>query len=157
VPLSQRALRAAAALSLALAVPGAGFASPPPESPATQLEALERELVAAIARGDLVAYDRIVADDYVAFQASGAESTKAQIMASYRAGSLHYTGLEIFDVEGRVFGDTGVVSAKTKGLRREGDHDVPNRVRYIRVYARRDGRWRAVAQMAAVVPERPEP
>jgi hypothetical protein len=27
-----------------------------------------------------------------------------------------------------------------------------NRVRYVRVYARRGGRWRAVAQMAAPLP-----
>ncbi|HTO88820.1 MAG TPA: nuclear transport factor 2 family protein [Thermoanaerobaculia bacterium] len=118
-----------------------------------ELEDLERRLVAAIAAGDLATYDRIVADDYVAFQASGSESTKAEILASYRSGSLHYTGLEIFDVRGRIFGDTAVVSAKTKGMRREGDHDVPNRVRYIRVYAKRDGRWRAVTQMSALLPE----
>jgi len=47
------------------------------------------------------------------------------------------------------------VTAKTKGFRREGDKDVPNRVRYIRVYAKRGGQWRAVAQMAAPVPEEP--
>ena len=105
--------------------------------------------MAAIARGDLQTYDRIVADDYVAFQATGSESTKAEILAAYRAGSLHYTGLEIYDVQGRVFGDTAVVSARTKGMRRDGDHDVPNRVRYIRVYAKRDGKWRAVTQMSA--------
>ena len=45
----------------------------------------------------------------------------------------------VFDVEARIFGDTGVVTAKTKGFRREGGRDVPNRVRYIRVYARRSG------------------
>ena len=117
-----------------------------------EVERLEKELVAAIAKTDLATYDRIVADDYIAFQASGKESTKAEIMASYRAGTLHYTGLEIFEVRGRVFGDTAVVSARTKGTRREGDHDVPNNVQYIRVYARRDGRWRAVAQKAAPLP-----
>src|SRR5262245_7262323 len=115
--------------------------------------ALEKELVAAIAKGDLATYDRIVADDYVAFEASGKTTPKAEIMASYRSGARRYTNLEIFDVEERLFGDTAVVSAKTKGLRKEGDRDVPNRVRYIRVYAKRDGRWRAVAQMAATMPE----
>src|SRR5262249_44266983 len=115
--------------------------------------ALEKELVAAIAKGDLATYDRIVADDYVAFEASGKTTPKAEVVASYRSGARRYTNLEIFDVEERIFGDTAVVSAKTKGLRKEGDRDVPNRVRYIRVYAKRDGRWRAVAQMAATMPE----
>jgi ketosteroid isomerase-like protein len=141
--------RLAPALLLVLVLP----ARPAPaQDAAREVEKLERDLVAAIGRGDLVTYDRIVADDYVAFEASGKTTPKAEILASYRSGARKYTNLEIFDVEGRVFGDTAVVAAKTKGLRREEGRDVPNRVRYIRVYAKRDGKWRAVAQMAAVVP-----
>ncbi len=123
------------------------------QDPPARIEALERELIGAIARTDLATYDRLVADDYVAFEASGKESTKAQIVASYRSGARHYSGLKILDLHGRVYGDTAVVTARTEGLRREGDRDVPNRVRYIRVYARRGGTWRAVAQMAAPLPE----
>ena len=127
-------------------------AAAPAQDTARSVEQIERDLVAAIGRGDLATYDRIVADDYVAFEASGKTSPKAEILASYRSGARKYTNLEIFDVEGRIFGDTAVVTAKTKGFRKEGDRDVPNRVRYIRVYAKRDGKWRAVAQMAAQVP-----
>jgi ketosteroid isomerase-like protein len=128
-------------------------ASPAAESgdDARAVESLERELVAAIGRTDLAAYDRIVADDYVVFEASGREIPKAEVLESYRSGTRKYTGLEIFDVRSRVFGDTAVVSARTEGLRREDGHDVPNLVRYVRVYARRNGRWRAVTQMSAPV------
>jgi ketosteroid isomerase-like protein len=142
-------------IAAALAWPAAASGQP---DAVRDLEKRERDLVAAIGRGDLATYDRIVADDYVAFEASGKTSPKAEIMASYRSGARKYTDLAIFDVEARVFGDTAVVTAKTRGLRREGDRDVPNRVRYIRVYARRQGEWRAVAQMAAPLPaeERPE-
>ncbi len=149
--MNPRRFYGAAALLALVLTPAATIAA----DSGKELEDLERKLVAAIASGDLATYDQIVADDYVALQASGTESTKAEILASYRSGSLHYTGLEIFDVRARVFGDTAVVSAKTRGMRREGDHDVPNRVRYIRVYAKRDGRWRAVTQMSA--PVEPEP
>jgi ketosteroid isomerase-like protein len=135
-------------LLAALAVP-----VPAPAPDATrELEKRERDLVSAIGRGDLATYDRIVADDYVAFETSGKTSAKAEIMASYRTGARKYTNLAIFDVEARIFGDTGVVTAKTKGFRREGGRDVPNRVRYIRVYARRNGEWIAVAQMASLLP-----
>jgi ketosteroid isomerase-like protein len=134
----------------------AALASPVPASAqpdaAREVERLEQELVGAIARGDLATYDRIVANDYAAFEASGKTSSKAEIMASYRSGARKYTDLAIFDVEARIFGDTAVVTAKTRGFRREGDRDVLNRVRYIRVYARRKGEWRAVAQMAAPLP-----
>lgn len=120
---------------------------------AKAVEDLERELVAAIAKTDLATYDRIVADDYVVVDASGRDVPKSEVLASYRSGTRHYTNLEIFDVKGRVFGETAIVSARTKGLRREEGKDVPNDVRYVRVYARRDGRWRAVAQMST--PARP--
>jgi ketosteroid isomerase-like protein len=119
-----------------------------------EVEQLEKDLVAAIGRGDLATYDRIVADDYVAFPTTGEEKTKAQILVEYRSGARRYTALEIFDVKGRVFGETAIVSAKTKGFRREGGRDVPNRVRYVRVFAKRAGKWRAVAQMAAELPEK---
>ena len=122
------------------------------EEPVGEVVQLERDLVAAIGRGDLATYDRIVADDYVAFEASGKTSPKAEILASYRSGARKYTDLTIFDVEGRVYGSTAVVTAKTSGLRREGSRDVPNRVRYVRVYAKRNGQWKAVAQMAAPLP-----
>jgi ketosteroid isomerase-like protein len=141
-------------LGLLMALPAAAAE---PKDAAAELERLERELVAAIGSKDLAAYDRIVADDYVAFDISGKANTKAEIMAGYRAGTRGYTGLEIFDVQARVFGDTAVVSARTKGFRREGDHDLPNNVQYIRVYARRDGRWRAVAQKSAPVAPAPTP
>jgi hypothetical protein len=48
-----------------------------------------------------------------------------------------------------VFGDTAVVHARTFGRRVRGGREEENRVRYVRVYARRAGRWRAVAQMSA--------
>jgi hypothetical protein len=51
-----------------------------------------------------------------------------------------------------VFGDTAIVSARTLGFRLEGGKEIPNRVRYLRVFARRNGRWQAVAQMATPLP-----
>ena len=124
-----------------------------PSGSVREVEALERQLVEAIGKKDLATYDRIVADDYVVVDASGKDITKAEIMASYRDGTRGYTNLEIYDVRTHVFGDTAVVSARTKGLRRENGKDVVNDNRYVRVFARRDGRWRAVTQMSA--PARP--
>lgn len=73
-------------------------------------------------------------------------------MASYRSGERAYTSLEIGEIKVHVYGDTAVLSARTSGLRRENGKDVPNLVRYIRVYARRNGRWQAVIQMATPLP-----
>jgi len=144
--------RALATLFLVIATATFGLAAEPSGS-VREVEALERQLVEAIGKKDLATYDRIVADDYIVVDASGKDVTKAEIMASYRDGTRGYTNLEIYDVRTHVFGDTAVVSARTKGLRREAGKDVVNDNQYVRVFARRDGRWRAVTQMSA--PARP--
>lgn len=122
------------------------------EAAAQAVERTERELIAAITARDLAAYDRIVADDYVALTVEGTETTKAEVMAGYKAGARRYVNLAIHDVKVRVFGDAAVISARTTGARVENGQEVPNNVRYVRVYALRDGRWRAVMQMAAPLP-----
>jgi uncharacterized protein (TIGR02246 family) len=125
----------------------------PDASAQREIEQLERRLVAAIASGDLATYDQIVADDYVVIGADGAVRTKQDVMAGYRAAQESYPGLEIGEVRAHVFGDTGIVSARTFGSRVDSaGKETPNRVRYTRVFARRDGRWQAVAHMAAPLP-----
>ena len=116
------------------------------------VEQIEQRLIAAISAVDLATYDRLVADDYVAVQASGAELTKAEVMTSYRSGARRYKDLRISEVKTRLYGDTAIVAARSSGFRIEGDREVPNNVRYVRVYVRRQGQWRAVAQMAAPIP-----
>jgi homoserine O-acetyltransferase len=119
--------------------------SPPAQGgdAAAQIEAAERALIAAIGGRDLAAYDRLVADDYVAIRPDG-ERSKAQVMADYRASALAYRGLAIDEVTVRPWGDVCVVSARTLGSRIEQGRESPNRVRYIRVWARRGSAWRAV-------------
>ncbi len=133
-----------------LAAPPAGRAL----DAAGAVQARERELVRAIGAGDLQVYDRLVAEDYVALRNSG-DQTKAQVMDGYRAGKVAYRGLDITDVAVRVMGETAVVSARTLGRRVEDGRESENRVRYLRVWAKRDGAWRAVLQMAVPLPPSP--
>jgi ketosteroid isomerase-like protein len=127
-----------------------------PTAAAAEVERVERELVAAIGKGDLATYDRIVADDYVAYTTTGQESTKPEIMAAYRTGTRKYMSLSISDVKVRVFGDTAILVARTSGTRvEEGRPPEPNTVRYFRVFTRRGGVWRAVMQMVTPLPASP--
>jgi len=123
------------------------------QAAAAQVERVERDLVAAIAKTDLATYDRIVADDYVAHTVSGQALTKPEIMTSYRTGTRRYMTLAISDVQVRVFGETAILSARTSGTRVEnGGTPVPNTVRYFRVFTRRNGVWRAVMQIVTPLP-----
>ena len=123
-----------------------------PGAETEELTRLERRLVAAIGARDLVEYDALVAADYVVIEAAGTERTKAQVMDSYRKGDRGYRDLKIDELEAHVFGDTAVVHARTSGLRIIDGKEEVNRVRYVRVWARRSGRWQAVAQMSTPLP-----
>ncbi len=132
-------------------------AAPVPPAAAPEVEGIERRLVAAVGARDLATYDELVADDYVVVEAAGAVRTKADVMASYRSGDRGYRDLRIDEVGSRVFGEAAIVHARTSGRRIVGGREEVNRVRYVRVYARRDGRWRAVAQMSAPLPPEAPP
>jgi ketosteroid isomerase-like protein len=152
VPVSRREFTASLGIAAAGSLPTGATASAPTADAAKEVEQIERQLVAAISALDLATYDRLVADDYVVTQASGVELTKADVMASYRAGARRYKDLVISEVKVHLYGDTAVLSARTTGIRLEGGREIPNNVRYIRVYARRQGKWRAVSQMATPIP-----
>jgi ketosteroid isomerase-like protein len=145
VPLNRRKFAAS------LGIAAAGSLSTVADA-AKEIEQIERQLVAAISAVDLATYDRLVADDYVVVQASGVEMTKADVMASYRTGARRYKGLVISEVKVHLYGDTAVLSARSSGFRIDGGNEVTNNVRYIRVYARRQGKWQAVSQMATPIP-----
>jgi ketosteroid isomerase-like protein len=114
---------------------------------AREIERLEQQLVTAIEAKDLATYQKLVAEDYVAVGAAG-EQTRTQAMEAYRSGALSLPGLKIGDIKVHVYGDTAMISARTYGDRVEKGKTVPNRVRYMRIWMKREGTWRAVSQMA---------
>src|SRR5690349_12502968 len=114
---------------------------------AKEIERLEQQLVTAIEAKDFATYQKLVAEDYVAVGAAG-ETTRTQAMETYRTGALSLPGLKIGEVKVHVYGDTAMISARTFGDRVENGKTTPNRVRYMRIWMKRDGAWRAVAQMA---------
>jgi len=112
-----------------------------------EIERLEQQLVTAIEAKDFATYQRLVAEDYVAVGAAG-EQTRAAAIEAYRSGTLSLPGLKIGEIKVHVYGDTAMISARTFGDRVEKGTTVPNRVRYMRIWMKRNGQWRAVAQMA---------
>ncbi len=114
---------------------------------AAEIERLEQQLITAIEAKDFATYQRLVAEDYIAIGANG-ETTRAQAMESYRSGDLSLPGLKIGEIHVHVYGDTATINARTFGDRVEQGKTLPNRVRYMRVWMKRQGQWRAIAQMA---------
>ena len=119
-----------------------------PSDVSKEIQRLELELTAAIEQKDFTAYERLVSPEYIALGARG-EQTRAEIIETYRSGALTLRDLRIDQVAVHAYGDdTAVLTARTTGTRVEKGVTSPNRVRYMRVWQKRDGRWRAIAQSA---------
>jgi ketosteroid isomerase-like protein len=141
-------LFAATLLITAVSIGAAGSHRTADDTPVAQeIERLEQQLITAIEAKDFAAYQRLVAEDYVAVGAAG-EQTRAQAMEAYRSGALSLPGLKIGEIKVHVYGDTAMISARTFGDRVEKGKTVPNRVRYMRIWMKRAGAWRAISQMA---------
>jgi ketosteroid isomerase-like protein len=138
---------AAAFASAAPARDAAGAGAGADADVAAEIERLEQQLITAIEAKDFATYQRLVAEDYIAIGANG-ETTRAQAIESYHSGDLSLPGLKIGEIHVHVYGDTATINARTFGDRVEKGKTTPNRVRYMRVWIRRQGHWRAIAQMA---------
>lgn len=133
-------------------------ATPTPEKvDAAAIEAeiikLEREWVAALKNGDADTIRRIMADDIVIINADGSTPTKAEEVQAVQSGAVTMESMDIFDPKVTVL-DADNAFVVGRGVITNGRLKVPNSTRpidisgeyrFLDVYAKRDGRWQAVA------------
>lgn len=111
-----------------------------------QIRDLEGQINAAVVSGDLHVFERLLADDFTHTNQLGIFRTRSQWLANHKPGQSPYVAYEVDDMKIRVYGDTAVVTARTtpKGRDSKGN-PITGQYRYLRVWAKRDGQWRAVA------------
>jgi len=109
-------------------------------NPEDQIAQLERDWLAADAKGDTAAFDRIVADDFIGSAFNGSILTKQDIMPQGgNPGGL--TGATPSDTRVRVFGNTAVLI----WFLNQGDVATPTRTRITLVCQKRAQGWQIVA------------
>jgi ketosteroid isomerase-like protein len=102
------------------------------------------EWIGALARNDVAAVERLVADDYVITAGGeGKVMGKKEDLEVLHSGRVKFESAEASDVNVRVFGQTavvtGVASFKVVGL------PAVIQERFTDVYVKRKGRWQPVA------------
>jgi ketosteroid isomerase-like protein len=117
-----------------------------PEQEVEQIRALESEVNAAVVSGDLRVFERLLAEDFTHTNQTGIFRTRAQWLANHKPGQSPYTAYDVDELKIRVYGETAVVTARTtpKGRTSKGQ-PITGQYRYLRVWAKRNGQWRAVA------------
>ena len=114
-------------------------------SEATLRDAAER-LAQAEQKGDIPALEQLMAPEYQGYDPSGRSQDRASVLRGYaEGGGVRMTTLLQSDLRVRVLGDAGLVAGINVMRGQQGHEHFDLRLRFLDVYAWRDGRWQLVA------------
>ena len=110
-----------------------------------RIRKLDQERIQAQIHADAMALDRIYADDFIGIGPSGTVRTKPQVLADFTSHELTFQSITTDEVRIRVYGNTAVETGRTTTVGQDKGKVVPRDNRFTRVWVRRQGRWRLVA------------
>ena len=105
------------------------------------LTALNRDFTESVQKGDVKRFKEILADDFMISNPDGSLLDKAEFL-KLTAQPVTISGLVAEDVRIRLLGDFAIIHARFNSRFADGKQ---RRGRYTDNYARRDGKWVAVA------------
>ena len=113
------------------------------------LQAMEHDWLNAEKNHDTAAFEKLVADDWIAISPDGKSQTKAERSAEIK--TAHTVSATLGDMKVRVFGDAAVVTGTDDEItmtdgKKSSDHYV-----WTDVFVKRNGKWLAVASQTAQI------
>jgi ketosteroid isomerase-like protein len=106
-----------------------------------QLTTLNGDFIRSVQDGDVRRFDEILADDFLNSNPDGSLLDKRAFLAQ-TARPVTIKGLVADDVRVRILSDVAIIHGRTSYTTAEGEK---RNGRYTDIYARRAGRWLAVA------------
>jgi ketosteroid isomerase-like protein len=98
----------------------------------------------ALLAADTVALSRMLAPDFIEISRLGAIRTRADNIRDIASGDLHLTSINYDSLTVRVYGDVAVLTGIANNTGTFHSFPFSGKIRYTRVFVRRDGRWQAV-------------
>ena len=114
-----------------------------------KLQAMERDWLNAEKTHDAAAFEKVVADDWIAITPDGKSQTKAQRAVEIKTART--TSATLGDMKVRVFGDTAVVTGTDDEITVEGSKESSDHYVWTDVFVKRNGKWLAVASQTALI------
>lgn len=105
------------------------------------LSTLNAEYIRSVQESDVARFDQILAGDFLCSLPDGSLLDRLQFL-QYTARPVTIRDLTAHDVNIRMMGDFAIIHARTSFTQADGR---PAAGRYTDIWARRDGRWLAVA------------
>jgi ketosteroid isomerase-like protein len=106
-----------------------------------QLHELNRDYINSVQTMDVKRFDEILSDDFVCSNPDGSMVDRAAFLQQ-TARPIAISSLEARDVDVRLMGDFAIIHARTAYTLPDGR---PGAGRYTDIWARRNGKWLAVA------------
>ncbi|WP_457320470.1 nuclear transport factor 2 family protein [Roseateles sp. P5_E11] len=131
---------------------GLAQAAPPAELVA-QLKAQSDAWDQAIVRRDRAAIEANMAEDFRQIDGRGNVETKASFVEGLVSPDLVIDPYTVEDFEVRVYGDTALLSGRTRMTGRYQGQAFKSHYRYIDIYVKRGGAWKIVSVQISRIPE----
>jgi len=114
---------------------------------------LERQYVDAWRRVDVDFIDRTTAPDATWINGSGVLATKEESIELYRSGRIVLDISEESELAVRQYHDTAIVTGLWAMTGKRGGRPQAGRMRFTRVWIKRDGQWQMAAWQATNLPD----
>ncbi|HVZ84175.1 MAG TPA: nuclear transport factor 2 family protein [Terracidiphilus sp.] len=119
-----------------------------------EIDHLEDRWRQAALSANVAAMDGLLADDYIGITSNGSMQSKDDTLAYLRAGTMHFTSIELSDRKVRFYGSTALVTSKAEIAGTGPGGDISGSYRYTHVYARNPhGIWQIVSFEASRIRE----
>ena len=131
-----------------LAAQGKASGSTPEDS----VRAVELTRAQALLRADTTALSRMVADEFIEISRLGQLRTKADNLRDIASGELRLTSVKYDSLTVRIYGDVAVLRGIADNAGTFRGIPFSGKIRYTRIFVRRDSRWQAVAMQQTALP-----
>jgi hypothetical protein len=106
---------------------------------------IERDLTAAIQKGDTSPFERYLADTYVFTDADGGVMDKTRLVSDLKSGDLKLETSMLDDLKVQVYDKTAVATFSTNDKGSYKGKDISGQYRWTDVFIKRKGQWQMVA------------
>lgn len=145
ISLRRTALLASICGTLALVLTQPALAAAPNAADLAQLTRQANEWDAAIVRKDRAAIETNMAEDFRQIDGDADIEDKASFVEGLMSPKLKIDPYTVEDYEVRQYGDTALISGRTKMTGSWDGKPFSTHYRYIDIYARQDGAWKIVS------------
>ncbi len=112
---------------------------------------IEKEMLAAVLKGDTSPSEGYLADTYAFTGPDGLSMGKAQSIEDLKSGNLKLQGASLDDTKVQVYGDTAIVTYSSNDKGTYKGKDISGKTRWTDVFVKQKGRWMIVASHGSPV------